>query len=85
MFDSEGRPLNRNYFYYYDSNNEDKLTRLDNDYFYIDAINKTQDGRNRLLYNQHTKGSINNRYLASGENEYYTIIIYNSLKTVKPV
>ena len=83
--DSEERPLNRNYFYYYDSNNGNKLTRIDNSYFYIDTINKTQDGRNRVLYNEHTKGSVSYRYQNAGEDDCHTVIIYNSLKAVKPV
>ena len=72
----------RNIYYY--SNNQ--LYRIDRSYFYVDSINKIQDGRNKLLYNEYTKSSVNSyRYQSSGEGESHTVIIYNSLNVVKSI
>ena len=80
MEDSMGRPLNPGYVYYL--NDDNKLVRLDRQDFYVDSVNKTRMGKNRLLYNSYIKRSVNYKYQHAGHDNTHTVIEYNLVNVV---
>jgi len=82
--DSMGRSLNAGYVYLL---KDDELVRIDRNNFYVDSINKTRTGKNKLLYNAYRSGSVNFKYqhASSSESETLTVIEYSSLNVVSPI